>query len=152
LEQSDLNIFLFSEIGIECNGSTLTMLSALARLGCDPWVQASTWARQQRPAAIDAVAACIREMPLNPQSLKIAHRTATRLAALLPESHTTLANGQIISTAREIRLTGFIVVVLALLLGIGLLLDLSLILRPGPSEPATRASQHPTSLIKPTSQ
>jgi hypothetical protein len=41
LQNSDLNPFLYADVGTELNGSTLTMLSVLARLGKDPWVEAA---------------------------------------------------------------------------------------------------------------
>ena len=41
LKNSGLNEFLFAEVGIELNGSPLTILSILARLGQDPWVEAA---------------------------------------------------------------------------------------------------------------
>ena len=44
LEKSGLNTFLFAEVGTETNGSVLTVLSVLARLGRDPWEQAARWA------------------------------------------------------------------------------------------------------------
>ena len=36
-KNSGLNAFLFAEVGTELNGSPLTILSVLARLGQDPW-------------------------------------------------------------------------------------------------------------------
>ena len=36
LKNSDLNAFLYADVGTEMNGSVLTMLSVLARLGQDP--------------------------------------------------------------------------------------------------------------------
>ena len=48
LESSNLNAFLFAEIGGELNGSTLTVLSALARLDGDPWAEATHWANAEK--------------------------------------------------------------------------------------------------------
>jgi hypothetical protein len=41
LQNSSLNSFVFADIGTELNGSNLTILSALSRLGKDPWVEAA---------------------------------------------------------------------------------------------------------------
>jgi hypothetical protein len=85
LQNSSLNSFVFADIGTELNGSNLTILSALSRLGKDPWVEAARWAQQSKIDAIDSLAASIIEMPLSPQAIHDAHATASRLVSLLPE-------------------------------------------------------------------
>jgi hypothetical protein len=80
---SSFDAFLYAEVGVEGNGTALTVLSMLARLGMDPWKQAATWERWPTVAVVDAVAACVARMPL-PQSPADARGTATRLVALLP--------------------------------------------------------------------
>lgn len=84
LKNSTLNAFLFTEVGTEANGSTLTMLSILARLGQDPWAESARLTKLPRAAAIDAVARSIGEMPLTPEALASARATASRLILLLP--------------------------------------------------------------------
>jgi hypothetical protein len=41
LLHSDLNDFLFAPVGEEQNGVTLSVVSALTRLGVDPWEEAA---------------------------------------------------------------------------------------------------------------
>ncbi len=84
LQNSKLNEFLFAEIGVELNGSTLTTLSALARLGKDPWAEAARWAREPKADAIEWLTANIVEMPLCSQDIHDARSTAARLVSLLP--------------------------------------------------------------------
>jgi hypothetical protein len=84
LGNAGLDAFLWGEVGTELNGSMLTILSALARLGFDPWLEAACWARLPRAAAIDRLAGLIAQMPLCPQSLDEARGTAVRLSRLLP--------------------------------------------------------------------
>ncbi len=84
LSRSALNPFLFAEVGIERNGSGLTVLSVLARLGHDPWVEAARWARLPKTALIDCLAASLIQMPLSPEALADAHLTASHLVSLLP--------------------------------------------------------------------
>ena len=84
LKNSDLNVFLFSDVGTELNGSALTILSVLARLGQDPWAEAARWAKMPRAAAIDCLAQCIGKMPLGPQALAETFATASSLVPLLP--------------------------------------------------------------------
>ena len=84
LRNSALNPFLFSEVGLELNGSMLTVLSVLARIGEDPWSQALSWTKLPEPAIIEHLANRIRRMPLRPQALLDARVTASRLVQLLP--------------------------------------------------------------------
>lgn len=89
LKNSGLNDFLFAEVGTELNGSTLTILSVLARLGQDPWAEAAKWTKLPKAAIIDRLAQCISEMPLCPQALSDARATASRLILLLPSQAAT---------------------------------------------------------------
>ena len=84
LQNSAFNPFLFAEIGTELNGSPLTILSTLARLGQDPWAEAAKWARSPKTVAIDGLAQSIARMPLSLQAVADARITATRLVQLLP--------------------------------------------------------------------
>lgn len=84
LKNNGLNSFLFAEVGTESNGSILTVLSVLARLGEDPWVQAAQWVRLPKSDIIDRLTNSIAQMPLPPQALSDARQTATRLIKLLP--------------------------------------------------------------------
>jgi hypothetical protein len=84
LKNSGLNEFLFAEVGSEMNGSPLTILSVLARLGKDPWTEAARLARLPMSSTIDDLANSISQMPLCPQALIDARTTAARLILLLP--------------------------------------------------------------------
>lgn len=83
-KNSGLNAFLFAEVGNEVNGSPLTILSVLARLGMDPWIEAARLTKMPKAALIDSLASSISQMPLSPQALTDARTTATRLIQLLP--------------------------------------------------------------------
>ena len=84
LKESGLNDFLFAEVGTELNGSPLTILSILARLGQDPWAEAARWTKLPKAATIDKLAQSIAQMPLPPQAIAEARTTASRLILLLP--------------------------------------------------------------------
>jgi len=84
LKDTGLNLFLFAEVGVESNGSMLTVLSVLARLGEDPWAQAAQWVSLPKPDIIDRLAHSIAQMPLPPRALRDARQTAARLSGLLP--------------------------------------------------------------------
>jgi hypothetical protein len=83
-KNSGLNAFLFAEVGTELNGSPLTILSVLARLGQDPWAEAAKWAKLPKATMIDRLAQSISQMPLTPQAIREARTTASRLVLLLP--------------------------------------------------------------------
>lgn len=83
-QQSDLDPFLFAEVGIEMNGSTLTMLSVLARLGQDPRTEAARWSRLPKAAAVECLIATIASIPLLSQTASETRAVAARLVMLLP--------------------------------------------------------------------
>jgi hypothetical protein len=84
LRDSGLNAFLFAEVGTELNGTPLTILSVLARLGKDPWAEAAKWTKLPKAATIERLAGSIAQMPLPPQAIDEARATASRLVQLLP--------------------------------------------------------------------
>jgi hypothetical protein len=92
LKNSGLNAFLFAEVGTEQNGSTLTVLSTLARLGNDPWAQAAEWATMPNAASIDCLTKSILLMPLCGPTYVEARATATRLVMLLPRQRGQVAS------------------------------------------------------------
>jgi hypothetical protein len=91
LQKSDLNGFLFADVGIEPSGNTLSVLSALARMGMDPWQEGGRLAKLPQLAAIDALAKFITVMPSSQWSLPDATAIASRLVALLPGGTKTAA-------------------------------------------------------------
>lgn len=63
LGHSEFNDFLFASIGEEESGSELTVLSALARLGLDPWTEAARLSELPKEAATAALTATIARLP-----------------------------------------------------------------------------------------
>src|SRR5712672_9319 len=59
LLHSDLNDFLFASVGEEQNGVTLSVVSALTRLGVDPWEEAARLTPLPRARAAEALATLI---------------------------------------------------------------------------------------------
>ncbi|NPD66777.1 hypothetical protein HN018_25570 (plasmid) [Lichenicola cladoniae] len=76
-KKSGLEPFLYADVGPEASGSTLTILSILARLGKDPWMEAARWAALPKAVVIEALARSIAEMPLAPSALAGAHDSAS---------------------------------------------------------------------------
>jgi len=84
MDRSPFNSFLRAEIGVEANGSSLTMLSALARVGVDPWVEAAGYVSQPRGASLRRLCDLIAQTGLPAISKQDAPTIAARLFTLLP--------------------------------------------------------------------
>ena len=63
LGHSAYNDFLHAPLGRDAQGTELTVLSALTRLGLDPWAEAARLADLSRPAAAQSLAAAIARLP-----------------------------------------------------------------------------------------
>jgi hypothetical protein len=84
LPHSDVNAFLFGQIGIDAGGLELSVMSALAREGLDPWQEAARLARLPEVRAIDELARMIAAVPESQWPQPIATEIAARLVRLLP--------------------------------------------------------------------
>lgn len=84
LGQSEFNEFLFSFVGEEGSGQQLTVLSALARLGFDPWVEAARLAELPKEAATRALATAFAALPGGIWKVSDLESIAGRLVACLP--------------------------------------------------------------------
>lgn len=84
LQRSDLNQFLFADIGTEANGMTLSVMSVLARRGADPWTEAGRLAVLPKSDAVDTLAQMIATMPASLWAMPDAAVIAARLIGLLP--------------------------------------------------------------------
>jgi len=62
--QRRFNAFLFAAIGDDKNGMVLTVASALARLGLDPWNEAGRLASLPKIGAAEALARMIAKLPV----------------------------------------------------------------------------------------
>jgi hypothetical protein len=132
LKNSNLNAFLFADVGTELNGSTLTILSVLARLGQDPWMEAAKWTNLPKAAAINCLAQSIGKMPLDERALAETGATASRLILLLPVQ--TQTPGQSIRAA--VTASAMPNWVPIAFLCISLLMGLALSMTPAPVAPA----------------
>ena len=99
LKKSGLDAFLYADVGNESNGSALTILSVLARLGMDPWSQAARWAALSTDGAIDGLSQSISQMPLTPAVLAESRAIATRLVQLLPGKTSPAASAKACASA-----------------------------------------------------
>jgi len=84
LQHSDLNSFLFADVGPEPSGMPLTVVSLFGRLGCDPWREAARLAALPRAEAKEGLARSISSLPELSWAPAEISATASRLVALLP--------------------------------------------------------------------
>jgi hypothetical protein len=85
LLHSDLNDFLFASVGDQQNGMPLNVVSALTRLGVDPWEEAGRLAALPRPLAAEALAPMLARLPIGPPRPSDNLAISQRLVALLPQ-------------------------------------------------------------------
>ena len=83
---SAFDSFLFAAIGEDRNGTPISVLSALARLGVDPWLKADELAHLPKEAAGRNLAMIIASLTGAPSVQAQSSSIATRLIALLPGS------------------------------------------------------------------
>ena len=91
LLRSEFNEFLFAPIGEEGNDTLLTVLSALARLGLDPWQELARLALLSREKATQSLASMIANLPNGRWAPAESSAIASRLIALLPKKGAGLA-------------------------------------------------------------
>ena len=84
LGHSEYNAFLFAAVGEEKVGLPLTVLTALARQGVDPWDEAARLADLPREAAARILGAVIAKLPEGDWKASDSEAIATRLVKWLP--------------------------------------------------------------------
>jgi hypothetical protein len=94
LRHAGLEPFLYADAGMPSEGSPLTVLSMLARLGLDPWARSAQWVGMARPAAIDGLAACLGQIGRGSADATATRAAAERLIGLLPARIGTRASDQ----------------------------------------------------------
>jgi hypothetical protein len=80
----ELNAFLFASVGEDKNGIELTVLSALLRLGFDPWQEAARLSELPREAAARTLAAAFALLPEGNWQVPQIASLAARLVDYLP--------------------------------------------------------------------
>lgn len=84
LLQSEFNDFLYAPIGEESNDSVLTVLSAFARLGIDPWQESGRLAQLSKVMATQRMMSIVAGLPNGRWAQSDAGAIAARLIEFLP--------------------------------------------------------------------
>lgn len=87
----DLDAFLFATVGEEIEGVSLSVISALVRLGLDPWKEAGRLSSLSGREAAEQMARLIAELPDCFRPLEEAREIARHLVGLLPKHNTACA-------------------------------------------------------------
>jgi len=88
LGHSEYNDFLFAAVGEEKIGMPLTVLTALTRLGIDPWQEAARLADLSKEAALRTFTATIAKLPEGDWKASDSEAIAQRLLNWLPGKST----------------------------------------------------------------
>ncbi|MGI4950508.1 MAG: hypothetical protein ACRYGM_01770 [Janthinobacterium lividum] len=139
LARSDLNDVLFANIGTEDSGMPLSVISALARQGLDPWREAGRLAKLPQTAATEGLARMIRAMPADLPPMPDTTAVAARLIALLPRQRHRGTGTHPVSSFEARPGAGAWADVLQLmsaLLALAVLVALAAYVAPAPSPPA----------------
>lgn len=86
LHHSGFEAFLFAPLWQEASGSPLSVLSALARLGLDPWKEAAALAQQPRKDAAASLAAILARLPRTSPATPSCSQVAELAVELLPSA------------------------------------------------------------------
>ncbi len=76
--------FIFASIGEDGNGTPLSVLSGLARLNIDPWLEAAELGGLPGKAALERLTSLIQALSADARALPDAQAVAARLLGLLP--------------------------------------------------------------------
>src|SRR6266478_3391184 len=101
LLHSDLNDFLFAAVGEEQNGMPLNVVSALTRLGIDPWEEAARLAALPKALAAEALAPIIARLPVARPQPSENFAISQQLVELLPASKRVTSPGRKQTSAKD---------------------------------------------------
>jgi hypothetical protein len=124
LLHSDLNDFLFASVGEEHNGVTLSVVSALTRLGLDPWEQAARLTPLPKARAAEALATLIARLPIRRTLSSDDLAISQRLVELLPDQKSAPLQGRVRVAAGQKKYWGAMIVLASVALGAAILSSL----------------------------
>jgi hypothetical protein len=87
-QSTRFDAFLFASVGEDRNGMLVSVLSALARFGVDPWKEAEALADLSRADAADRLDEIILALAEVPSTAADHHAISSRMIALLPQART----------------------------------------------------------------
>ena len=147
---ADFERFVYADVATEPNGMELSVLSALSRLGLDPWQEAQRLAQLPPFAAADGLAQILRAVPAV-QALRLDVKViAERLVALLPVEGTVTGGhlpSKLAATTVQVP-RGLTLVMMGAIFG-GLLMPLFMPRQAEPVAPTSWIADAPKAPVKP---
>jgi hypothetical protein len=116
---SECGQFLSASLWDDQNGTPLSVMSAFARLGLEPWVEAVRLAEMSRRTAVKTLVANLSQLPFSGTDSPDYANIAARLVKLLPEREAE----NISQSVRPIRIS--IDWIVAVLLGAAIVLQMN---------------------------
>jgi hypothetical protein len=101
----EFDSFLFAPIDDDGKESSLSVVSALARLDVDPWGEAAGLARMPKEQALKRLTSLIASLPKGSEPDRPPEATAARLIALLPRARSVKVSATARVTAASTRLS-----------------------------------------------
>ncbi|HEY2675447.1 MAG TPA: hypothetical protein VGI65_00660 [Steroidobacteraceae bacterium] len=124
LLHSDLNDFLFASVGEEQNGVTLSVVSALTRLGVDPWEEAARLTPLPKASAAEALATLIARLPIRRTQSSDDLVISRRLVELLPADKPAPFQGRVRAGVARKKYWGAMILLASLALAAALLFSM----------------------------
>jgi len=121
LLHSDLNDFLFASVGKEQNGVTLSVVSALTRLGLDPWEEAARLTPLPKARAAEALATLMARLPIRRTLSSDDLIISQRLVELLPDQKSAPSQGREGADAGPKKYWQAMILLVCLALGVAIL-------------------------------
>lgn len=109
LGHSEFNDFLFAYVGEEKSGLQLTVLSALARLGLDPWEEAARLSDLPQESATSSLTEAIAGLPEGDWKASESRSIAVRLVDRLPRRSSTAGSSRDSGPEQKPRTPGWLV-------------------------------------------
>jgi hypothetical protein len=116
LLHSELNDFLYAQMGEEESGAPLSVLSALTRLGADPWAEGARLSGLPPDVAARALVPMIAMFPKEKRGSSEVLALAERLARLLPQRPDPVTGGLATGDRGPVRRPGLWIISVGLFL------------------------------------
>jgi hypothetical protein len=139
LIHSEFNEFLFASVGDEKNGTQLTVLSALTRLGFDPWGEAARLSVLPKETAARALATAIAVLPEGDWKVSDSLAIAARLVDRLPGRSAAVQSRRAKSNKDERKRSGTATWLICVVLAVAVLFAMSHLRADRAPEPAPSA-------------
>jgi hypothetical protein len=111
----EFDAFLFAPIGVEGNGMSLSVMSALTRLNIDPWREAARLSQLSKEKAVEALSPIIARVPVGGWTALEIPAIALRLVDFLPRHDVVIQSVATLSVSRTAQFRAIYLIAMVLL-------------------------------------